>query len=180
MILQTVYAWGAQIEREPFMTSYIATDSATVSRSRDVLSLSAYTALSFLNATIDVTFDDTSNEAAYPNIYGYGGIGGNIRLFRGTQGTLYSNFRSTSIQMLYSNGQQMRVTSTIDEENQSAYIDGVFSASISTVYPTPTFDPTKVLYLGNSNDTDSQSINGHILKFSTYDQVLTQQEITLL
>jgi hypothetical protein len=177
---ESVYIWGGQSEQQPFTSSYIRTEGAAVSRSTDSLSLSPYSALSFLDATIDVTFDDSSNEALYPNIYGYGGIGGSIRLFRATGDSLYSSFGNSSIQSSYSSGQQLRVTSTIDAETHSIYRGGVFSASTATVYPTPAFDPTKVLYLGNAATSSAQSINGHILKFSTYDQVLTQQEITLL
>jgi hypothetical protein len=177
---QTVYAWGAQIEREPFMTSYIRTDTATVSRSHDNLHLPSSGNVSFLDCTIHVVFDDDSNPFDYPNIYTHNGVGGNLRLFRGPSGGLYSTFRTGNVATTYDGVGQVSITSTIDAVTQKIYKNGVLGNNATTIYPTPTINNALHLYLGSVNSASGQSINGHILKFSTYDQVLTQQEITLL
>ena len=177
---ETVYAWGAQVEREPFMTSYIRTDSATVSRSHDNLHLPPSGNVSFLDSTIHVVFDDDSNPFDYPNIYTHNGVGGNLRVFRGPSGGVYSTFRTGNVATTYDGVGQVSITSTIDAVTQKVYKNGVLENYATTIYPTPTINNALHLYLGSVNSASGQSISGHISKFSTYAQALTQQEITLL
>ena len=175
-----VYVWGAQIEREPFVTSYIRTEGSAVSRSADNLHLPASGNVSFLDSTVHVVFDDDSNPFDYPNIYTHNGVGGNLRVFRGPSGGVYSTFRTGNVATTYDGVGQVSITSTIDAVTQKVYKNGVLGNSAATSYPTPTINNALHLYLGSVNSASGQSISGHISKFSTYAQALTQQEITLL
>jgi hypothetical protein len=176
-----VYIWGGQLEAQPFATSYIRTEGAAVSRSGDVLSVPASVALATGELTARVSFRSAILTAsAIDYAINHDGLdGSSISIFTfgvdiytkaGTDSSENSGFNAVV-------GVQDNFTLTYKDQATKSYLDGVQGNGNATAgFFQPDFSGQ--VYIGSSGA--SSRLDGHISKFSTYDQVLTQQEITLL
>ena len=179
-----VYIWGAQLEAQPFATSYIRTEGAAVSRSSDNLSLPASGNMPPHNKEFTLNIDFAINGLPSGNAYLYdnGVDGGVVRFERlsstgttvaadgASSGTVITDFANINQKINHI------VTRSNDNSVTRWYLEKVEKGGIA-IAPSSNNWPS---FSVGSTTTFSQHINGHISKFATYAQAMTAQEITLL
>ena len=178
---KTVYAWGAQYEETPISTSYIKTESAAVSRSKDDLqnqtlsipkaneSKTIHLELNMIkpansNAKLFMTNEAQHFAEVLTNEYANYYAGGSIINGSLGGGVTISNIKKLDF-----------VTDTIDGTVKN-YENGTVKNSVAFTAGTGTL--TK--FVIGASASNNQHLNGHISRFTTYDKALTAQEISLL
>lgn len=176
-----VYIWGAQIEAQPFATSYIRTEGATVSRSADNTNAPLYSdlkgvSLRIIASTKGITTvsshhlasfeSDTNNRVSILS----SSITGYARLFINnnsiTQADLTSNISL--------NNRFTDIVANLNDNASLLYVDGSLKLSdLSCLQPS-----INIIRLGSF--VGGSPMFGHIKKLAVYDKTLTAQEISLL
>ena len=173
--------WGAQVENKQFASSYIRTEGAAVSRSKDKLSLPASTLLKNLPITVNAKFDtyQGTTPATQRHLFRDDGTVPRIRAYIETSGSSItasagSDAVSFGVTDSLFNG-ELTIVGT--DSTLATYTDKTLVQSKANTTPWRS-DLTGATYIGSSGG--EATLFGHISKFSTYAQALTAQEITLL
>lgn len=176
-----IYAWGAQVEALPHATSYIRTEGAAVSRSKDTLGLSPYDVINPSETSFNVVFDSSQPVTNFPMAFRYDALNNDhYRLHSSSSSSLVIMEISDEVFTgpLWVRGEVQNFSGTYDGTISKIYVDKVFVSQDASSEPLE-INPANVFYIGGS-PANTQTINGHMSKFTTYAQALTQQEIALL
>jgi hypothetical protein len=169
----SVYIWGAQCEVKPFATSYIRTEGSVVSRSADSLNV-PYGALPDGNeVTVAGVFTRKGDSSAF--LYETH-ASSHMGAYVSHLGTYIRASVTTRVTSAPIKNKLFSQVITASNGTATGYLDKIEG---STINVNVTLSSGKRLNIGASQSV-GQYLNGHVLKLSTYAQVLTQQEITLL
>jgi hypothetical protein len=169
--------WGGQVEAQPFVTSYMRTEGAAVSRSPDFLSVGADN-ISAANTDFTISIDLEVKDvgpSGFPGVFHVVGESTRRSAFSGSTKRITATVGGTNITsdaLTY----PLNIKYSVTRNNQfsTAYIDNNQIGQVDT---------TSISGVKTSIEIGKQSsnyLNGHISKFKTYAQALTAQEITLL
>ena len=179
-----IYIWGAQVEEQPFATSYIRTEGSTVSRSADVMTV---------NESLVPRFEDDYSVFSEFNIVSDSGVparavyhiesptsssvAAGTSVFIGNPNVLSA--RSSSDAYSINPDVEVGATRFAITKNQllsSFYINGVLSEAISS---TPEVGSSNSFTIGDSASA-SNHFNAHVKQITIYNVALTAQEVALL
>jgi hypothetical protein len=182
------YIFGAQVEAGLFLTSYISTAAASVTRNADNLSITGTNFSSWYNSnagTFVVCFD--FNNSVVINAAGLvefddGTVTNRSLLYRGTGGQVFSYRNATNV--------AIGTPALPNITNKSAYAydtSTTVSANLNGNAPTtltaaPPTGINRVVFGFNQSGTPVNYINGHIQSFQYYNYVLPTaqlQQVTL-
>lgn len=179
-----IYVWGAQVEVGAIASSYIMTEGSTATRASEDLSIPSLGHYSNGDITL---FLDLNMERPT------GGTGSS-RYFHGLDGAnstqSYGRLASAGNLQSRHGANAFTITDTIKESFKYAmaydrsassidtYTDGVLREpnALTTAF---SFDNTEAISIGASQSF-TDSLNGHIKKFTIYNELLTPQEVALL
>lgn len=181
-----LYLWGAQGEEQPFATSYIKTESSTVSRLSDDLETGVAGSVSgngneftsCVNFSTLGNQDSTSGQrmvisadgAPFYQTAATGGASSKYVQFYGGASQDYNsssnNFTSGLMAFTYETNNTL-----------STYLDGVLISSGDSGTP---FEPDNSGSIDLGNVGGADHLYGHIKGFKTYDVALTAKEISIL
>ena len=179
-----IYAFGGQIEKLHFVTSYIPTTDSAVTRGTDVCKVTAEGNVTSNDA--DVTYsmsvsalgNTTASQAFFEKgngVYNLARVGATGKF------EVYTNGGSIGVnEAVYNTTRNIAVSyspvgSLIDTK---FYVDGTLIDSISTAYFHQNASPFSISIGSRYNNTDL--LHGHIKNFKIYDKALTVTEIALL
>jgi hypothetical protein len=182
-----ILIWGAQLEALPFATSYIRTEGSTVSRAAEDIfatigSLNTEGTLlseaSYLGSTTDIvsgrtTFSLNDNSINNRHFF-YNPSGQHSSYLSSFNGSLQQTLNST---IYYEDGQTVSSVVSFGGSIAEYYQDGVLYESTST-YKVPQNIAT--LLIGQSSQTGTFLLNGHIKRIEVYDLALTANEVKKL
>lgn len=182
-----LYIWGAQLEEQPFITSYIRTEGSAASRAKDILDFGVAGNITEGPLTIytvtNMCLPDTgtgsersiirqvgaSSEAAI-RISASGGVSGQI----GEPSLVIASSAETSAKSEL----DMKTAITFDGSQELGFFEGELTdteSSTSLYVP----DNLSTIRLGRNSDT-AGFLNGHIKRIEIYDVALTAQEVATL
>ena len=176
--------WGAQVEDKPFASSYIRTEGSAVSRSADNLSLPSAGNFNPNEYTLTVDFNHKLKNDISEYLYSINDNSGTNRIANiiniGNDLGVFSSVFGVSTN--FSGGQILddkknTVVTTFKNNSLEGFLNNspIGSNSVTPVQSVAMLD----INLGNRYN-NTQTLNGHISRFTTYAQALTQQEISLL
>ena len=172
--------WGFQLERGNFPTSYIKTESSTVTRSFDSAEITG-TSFDFFNnqesslyAEVDMTYSGGGSK-------GILSVNGDIS---GTSGRLLNMYLSQSLQFYFDNysfgsvsvsgnGGPTPPTKVALGFSTTEYIVAVDGSQISNPTGSYYMDQATSLKIGGAYNSNSYPLNGHLKKIACYPQQLT-------
>lgn len=179
-----LYVWGAQVEEQPFATSYIRTEGSTVARAIDALDIPQAGNISdqgdFTSFARASVIGNDDNTLQY--IFEATTTSGNVFMNQNSSDDRYRFKRGgagINSNTDFMPGVFLDVAMVFDFSTNvvSGFTDGVNSGS---------GDAGSILILdggtikiGTSN-SGSSGLNGHIKKFTIYEEALTAQEVALL
>ena len=170
--------WGAQLEEQPYATSYIPTTSGTASRSADS-SLFSGDLSNYINSTAGVYYTEIKFDYSTERVASTGGLvlGSDnsfpspqaIEIAMSEAGAFRIGKRDSSFTQLVSlpSGVNYKVAVRWDNLNISIYVNGVEEA-------TSTFSSTDFKYIYHHSGDCSKHIKGLIV----FKEALTDQELT--
>jgi len=171
------YVFGGQIEKLPFVSSYIPTTTSAVTRGADSCQVTYNN-----NVPLDNSIQSFVVEAS---ILGYNGD--NQDVFHTMPSVRRRMWFNTTLQ--YGNGQNIRSTDAAPNviydivgirngSSDKLYKDGILSSSTITQTDT-TGGPDTELWLGSQSGTNA-FLFGHVKNFKIYDFALSSVEVNLL
>ena len=178
----SVYIWGAQLEELPFVSSYIPTTSAAVTRGQDVATVSYDN--NMMSATQELTVVADMNVPSY-NVLNtsprgwFGIVGETYRYIRTAHNVINGSVAGTGLLALFTISKALNnYCFTSNSTGIISYVDGasVSTGSALTVQRTGATS----ISLGETGHSSSTKLFGHIKNFKTYDITLTANEIKLL
>jgi hypothetical protein len=178
----SVYIWGAQLEELPFVSSYIPTTSAAVTRGQDVATVSYDN--NMMSATQELTVVADMNLPSY-NVLNtsprgwFGIVGETYRYIRTAHNVINGSVAGTGLLALFTISKALNnYCFTSNSTGIISYVDGasVSTGSALTVQRTGATS----ISLGETGHSSSTKLFGHIKNFKTYDITLTANEIKLL
>jgi hypothetical protein len=183
---QTIYAWGGQIEAIGYVTSYISTVGAAVTRAADVLSYPT-TAIPGFSATA-MTVVCEADLLATPGVTGVliasDGTTNNRVQFAAFGGSLFTTVTAGGVNGVANPEAASTVAignvwkfggSLIAGQYRSA-LNGVPTASVTTGVVMPT--GINSIALGNLASAGGFYLGGHMRRFSYWPRALSQAELT--
>ena len=179
-----ILVWGAQLETGMTeASSYIATTTAPVTRSADIVSVNVLD--NFISSAqgdhTQVVTVKTRGTTGTSIIYEVGDGGANAAFGLSIDGP-FSEYRDGSADISLSPTIDRAIENTIISitENSSmiTYVNSV-PGSAQAITPTATLDTTKDLYIG-SNNSSTNEFNGHIQDVRVYDFALNADEVGFL
>ena len=174
------YVWGPQVEQGNFGSSYIPTNGSTVTRGRDIATITGTNFTNFYNQTEGTAFIN----ALMPNPKGVAGIpayafksSANSNYYYGfsrdnTGSYHYVNTSNANTFVYESLLDEYRAVLGIKTNNLNSYInDANQNVNLSTI----TLFDADILHLGST--TASNVLNGHIKRFTYYPKRLTDNQL---
>ena len=176
-----LYIWGAQVEQQPFATSYIRTEGSTVARVKDDLSLSSSSTFggkSIFSEVSTLGFNSTTNGYFYSmgedinnSVSLLNSSAGRARLFINNNSITQTDI--SSVFVLDDIFRKIFVNFTTNDIE--FYSDSVLiSSDSSSIAP-----DTTNMQIGSTLGA-STNVFAHIRKLSVYNTTLTAQEVSLL
>jgi hypothetical protein len=173
-----LYIWGAQIEQTAIPTSYIPTTTAAVSRLADQVSIPVAGNVPSGDVSFRALFDFLGSLNSH--IYRVKSTTDDFRLYKG--GTDLFSKSGSRTQTLASNASGAfdvvssfnRSSNTVEcfVDGHSVISDDVGSAAMPNV--------SGVVGIGNVTPAAANQLNGHIKRFTIYDEALTADEVAQL
>lgn len=184
-----VYLWGAQNEALPFASSYIKTESATVSRGFDVMSFSKFavppplkSASKSVHTRYSLNALNTIAGSDFNTIFRSSDTNWILRVGAGGSHSI-SSFHG-------SNSASLEQSTPSDLSHRTATVVYNGSNSVATIYnealASTTFTMTDATFsgsainIGSAAGGGSQYLWGHVYSVIFYDVALTSQEVALL
>lgn len=178
-----LYIWGAQIEQASVPTSYIPTTTAAVSRLADQVSIpvagnvpsgdvTTYVSARSNGLSGLVRYLHRVKSLGADDFYGYISASGAIISQTGDAGVTAASFGE------YSDDYTLTGVFSRTENNHYAYLDGSFKGGLD-VGEAARPDPAGVVGIGQ-NYGFTNRLNGHIKRFTIYDEALTAAEVAQL
>ena len=175
-----VYFWGAQVEEGDFATSYIPTDSSTVTRAADVAEITGTNFSSFFNAEASTVFVNANLTAGTIGQYALFAIKGsnsngafNISR-RSAQGSRFNRFNPSGSQDIDFNGptwtdNSFRKLACAIGQTSASFVDSGSLIGTTTTYVKPAAsDGLTKLLLGNAERGGFVPYNIHIKRLAYF------------
>ena len=183
-----ILAWGAQLEEQPFATSYIPTTGSAVTRSQDTASKTGLS--SYINSSEGVLYVETKGLSDLPSISRY------ISLSRDGESSFYDNMlmiqhRANGTLRVYANGgvtanihfnididfaENHKIAVLYKLNGYKLFVDGVEQSLFGT--------PVQTVFSGLDNLSfnlrTAGNWNGSIRDLRVYNTTLTDLELTNL
>ena len=165
-----VYFWGAQVEEASFASSYIPTDSASVTRAADVAQITGTNFTSFYNQSEGTVFAEAvsyphpiTSKALVPIAFSDNSYANRITLASSTATNQFNFDVTTGNSLQRANvgnfaSTGLKVAGAYKSTGSAGSIDGASAVTSSTPNIASTINR---LDIGNAHDS-SQFINGHI------------------
>ena len=185
----TTFIWGAQLEALPFVTSYIPTTTAQVTRNEDRASITGTNFSSWYNQSQGSFYSQLDSRAGGISATFWSSIGGNTFASLSIVQTNVPRFNANSTP--YNILGQATVAGTTNKMsgsliyggNMSLAVNGILSGTITaptspwmSSIPYPLMGIPDSLYFWNIN-AGGGCINGHLLKVSYYPKALTSSQL---
>lgn len=179
-----IYVWGPQLEVGSFPTSYIPTSGATATRSADLASITGTNFTSWYNPTESTMFVETS----MPNNNGAVGIPSYAFKLTTDSNKYYGFFRDVVAPYHYvrttdlntyifgSLASKYKAALAIKENDINSYINTTQNVNSTNV----TLFTPDILYLGNTDISNINILNGHIKRFMYYPTRLPNDQLQAL
>ncbi len=179
-----VYIWGAQVEEQPFATSYIRTEGSTVSRSADVM----YTGSAILpdpnmGQTYFAEFSTTSDtRVSGAKVYRLGSSELLLVQFSATNNleSYISGYNGIlALEAEVEAGQTYKIASVYTNSALNGYFEGSLTLTDTTVTGDKFSKSGNNFHIGSENGA-GEFLQGHVKQLTIYDVALTAQEVALL
>lgn len=177
-----LYIWGAQIEQAAIPTSYIPTTTAAVSRLADSVTIPVNSNLSAgstsFSADVNLPYDTGVTRFVYDVASG----GSEIDTYVSSSNALSTRY-GTGVANALNDGYQGRAKiASVFDKNASTIALYVDSELIESTSAGDYAEPASGANIGLGRFTSSLSnfLNGHMKRFTIYDEALTAAEVSLL
>ena len=177
---QTIYAWGAQVEALPYMSSHIPTTSVSVTRAQDVLlyPAAALTGFKTTGGSWFAEFDYIKNPLTNSRVIGYGGGGVTPLFMRDTNagsqfdGGLLDTATTTTTNVIN------KIASTWTAGQAKTVLNaGPVASSAALTVGYGSFATTGINVFTPQTPGGFDNLAGHIRRISYWPRVLSDSEM---